>query len=458
MQPTILVADDEKIIRDSMAQVLTSEGLRVVTAEDGERAVKLLRKEKIAVALLDIRMPKVDGMQILSEACEIAPETQFVIITAYGTIENAVMAMKLGASDYVTKPFVFDEVLIKIKRLLQLNQLHQDNLFLQDEVRKCHGFREIVGCSRGLSEVLAVVQKLANGRTSALITGESGTGKELIARAIHYSGITQKGRFVAVNCAALPETLVESELFGHKRGAFTGPTRDKPGLFEVADNGTIFLDEIATMPLNVQPKLLRVIEEKRFTPIGGTDPIDTNVRILCASNRCLKTEVAQGNFRGDLYYRLNVVEIHIPPLRERREDIAPLANHFIRKYGVELGKSVKGITNRAMQAMMTYAWPGNIRELENVIERAVIFVDDRPIDLLDLPFVGEDVRAHTFDQLDLKSTLRDFERQYILQVLRSNDFDKHATAKELNIGLSSLYRKIDELDIESRDRTEAVGH
>jgi len=447
MKRTILVADDEGPLREALADVLRESRFKVVTAADGLQAVQQLAEFNVDVALLDVRMPAMDGMEVLAKAREVSPTTQVVIVTAFGTVENAVEAMKLGASDYVTKPFVFEDILIKIQRLLNLRRLSDENRILLTELEDRYGSEGIVGTSQALHGVMGIVQRLAQTRTSALITGESGTGKELIARAIHYGGITKEGRFVAVNCAAMPETLVESELFGYERGAFSGAERDKPGRFQLADGGTVFLDEIATMPLGIQPKLLRAIEEKRILAIGGTEQVEVNTRILCATNRDLKQEMEHGRFRDDLYYRLNVVEVHIPPLRHRREDIPPLVEHFVQNYSRELSKSCPGVTEQAMRAMMAYSWPGNVRELENVIERGVIFADGRPIDVDDLPFVAEKRPVHLTGRSDLKSAVRAFERESILQALRRHNFDKTKAARELNIGLSSLYRKMDELGV-----------
>jgi DNA-binding NtrC family response regulator len=448
MQARVLIADDEAPIRESLADVMREDGFKVYTAADGLQALQALRENTIDVALIDIRMPGKNGMEVLAEAQKTSPDTQVIMITAFGTVDNAVEAMRLGARDYVTKPFVFDDIFIKIERLLDMRRLRAENYFLQTQLADRYSFEGIVGRSGALQEVLGVVKRLAQTRTSALITGESGTGKELIARAIHFSGVTRSGRFVAVNCAALPDTLVESELFGHTRGAFSGADREKPGQFEVADGGTIFLDEISTMPPGIQPKLLRAIEEKRVQRIGATEAVDVDVRILCATNRRLKTEVEEGHFREDLYYRLNVVEIHLPPLRERREDVPLLASHFVSELNRELGKNCPGVTDRAMRALMAYDWPGNVRELENVIERGIIFVDSEPIDVADLPFDTDGSNLVAPGESDLKAVVRAFEREHIIQVLRRCDFDKNAAARALNIGLSSLYRKIAELDIE----------
>ena len=447
MPPTVLIADDETTIRETLAEVLRESGYDVVTACDGLQAVQFLENASIDIALLDIRMPGMDGMQVLTRAQTISPQTLVIIITAFGTINSAVEAVKLGASDYVSKPVVFDDIIIKIDRLLNMNRLTVENRFLLSELENRYRFDGIVGASAALHRVLDLVEKLAGTRTSALIAGESGTGKELIARAIHYGGITKKGRFVAINSAALSENLVESELFGHRRGSFTGAGRDKPGLFELANAGTVFLDEIGNMSASVQAKLLRVIEDKQILPVGGTTPIEVDARVLCATNHDLAKEVEKGNFREDLYYRLNVVELHIPPLRERREDIPELVDHFVRTFNGELNKACPGMTDAAMRAMLSYSWPGNVRELKNVIERAIIFADDAAIDVGDLAFVSKRIDRLPAVTDDLKGAMRAYERQHILQTLRNHAFDKKAAADALNVGLSSLYRKLTELGI-----------
>ncbi|MHC4480986.1 MAG: sigma-54-dependent transcriptional regulator [Planctomycetota bacterium] len=463
MRTRVLVADDETPIRKALANVLEEQGFAVTTTADGREAIEQIRQNSFEIALVDIRMPEVDGMEVLARAREESPETQIVIITAFGSVEAAVEAMKMGASDYVTKPFVFDDILMRIERLLDLRRLTDENTMLRGELEERYSFDGIVGSSEALQEVLRLVGKLARTRTSALITGESGTGKELIARAIHHNGVTSEGRFVAVNCAALPETLVESELFGYKKGAFTGPTRDKRGLFEVADNGTVFLDEVSSMSPPVQAKLLRAIEQKRFLPIGGTEPVEVNARVLCATNRNLAEEMKAARFREDLYYRLNVVEVNIPPLRERREDVPALVSHFVAKYERELNKPCAGVTPGAMSAMVAYDWPGNVRELENVIERGLIFNDGGTIGRNDLPFLGNSPLAPPGQQEDLRAAVRAFEREHIIRTLYDCHYNKPEVAEALNIGLSSLYRKMDELGIPKNNdaadaaRTDAVS-
>ncbi|NIA20536.1 MAG: response regulator [Anaerolineaceae bacterium] len=457
MSKKILIADDESAIRDALAELFGDQGFKVATARDGLEAVQHLSNSDIDIAVLDIRMPGLDGLQVLARARQIAPETQIIMITAYGTVEDAVDAINRGAMDYVTKPLVFDDLLIKVQRLLNLRRLTTENRLLLSELEGQFDFKSIIGQSGALRNVLNLALKLARTRTTALISGESGTGKELIARAIHYGGPDRRGRFVAINCAALPESLVESELFGHKRGAFTGASHDKLGLFSHAEGGTIFLDEISTMPLAIQAKLLRAIEEKRVLPVGGTEPLEIKARIICATNHNLRQEVEAGRFRDDLYYRLNVVEIVIPPLRQRREDIPPLVDHFLAKYNQSLNKHCPGVSEGAMRVMMTYSWPGNVRELENAVERAIIFTDDGPIQPHHLPFFDGPVVADHDSPNDLKSVMKVYERQHILQVLRSHNYDKNKTARVLGIGLSSLYRKMDELDIDKRAEPQESG-
>jgi len=456
MRSRILVVDDEKTVRTTLANVLEETGFTVSTAADGLQAVQRLAEQEFDVALVDIRMPGLDGLKVLARAKEISPDTQVIIITAFGTVESAVEAIKMGASDYVVKPFVFDDIIIKINRLLDMKRLTTENRFLRRELGERYHLDGIVGSNPRLQEILVNVEKLAQTRTTALITGESGTGKELIARAVHYGGVTRGGKFVAINCASLPENLVESELFGHKRGAFSGADANKPGMFEIADNGTIFLDEVGSMPPAVQAKLLRVIEEKQITPLGATEPILVDCRILCATNADLRAEVDEGRFREDLYFRLSVVEVYIPPLRKRRDDIPLLIEHFVDKYRNELNAGCPGVSDAAVRAMMAYSWPGNIRELKNVIERAVIFAGTRQIDVGDLAFVTGKATDPAAGDSDLKTALRAYEKQHIMQVLSENDFDKAATAKSLNVGLSSLYRKMDDLRICKRSEQPAA--
>ena len=409
----ILVADDEHTIRESLAKVIGDAGFNVVTAADGRQALRLLEKTNVNVALLDIRMPSINGLEVLTRARSISPGTRFIILTAFGSVENAVEAIKLGANDYVTKPFIFDDVLMKIDRLLSILASSGEVTAPAALPGEDH-LRRIVGSSQAMANMLSLVRKVAETRSNALITGESGTGKELVARAIHFTGLTRGGRFMAINCAALPESLVESELFGHSRGAFTGAGRDKMGLFELAGNGTLFFDEICSMPLPIQPKILRAIEERQVMPLGASKPVDIQARVLGAANCDLGREVREGRFRRDLYYRLNIIEINIPPLRDRREDIPDLANHFVALFSREMEKPCPGVSAEAMNAMMEHSWPGNVRELKNVIERAIILGDGRALERRDLAFAAEGAAA-PHAAVDLKSAMRASERHHLLR-------------------------------------------
>jgi DNA-binding NtrC family response regulator len=368
-----------------------------------------------------------------------------IIITAFGTVESAVAAMRKGAVDYILKPVQFDDLLIKAKRALELSELRRTQDIVTEQLAGGSKFHDLVGESKPMARLFDMVRKLSTVKSNVLIVGESGTGKELFARAIHYNGVTRAKPFVAVNCGAIPDSLIESELFGHRRGAFTGAMRDKMGYFEAANGGTLFLDELSTLPVNVQSSLLRVLEEKVVVPVGDTHPRPVDVRIIGASNQDLEKMVAKGEFREDLLYRLNVVKLQLVPLRERKEDIPLLVHHFIEKYTKELNKQVAGITNGAMRALLNHEWRGNVRELENVIERAMIFADGRQIQLEDIPFATEGLADDCGE--DLKEAMRQFERQHILYSLKKHGYEKQETAKYLGIGVSSLYRKLEELDI-----------
>jgi two-component system response regulator PilR (NtrC family) len=367
------------------------------------------------------------------------------MMTAFGAVENAVAAMRSGAYDYLLKPAQFDDVLLKVQRALEYSEMSRSQKIVTEQLAADSTFHNLVGNSRAMTKLFETVKKLSTVKSNVLIVGESGTGKELFARAIHYNGITREKPFIAVNCGAIPETLIESELFGHRRGAFTGAIREKVGYFEAANNGTIFLDEISTLPLSVQSSLLRVLEERVVVPVGDTRPRPIEVRVIAASNQDLDKMVADKSFREDLLFRLNVVKTTLPPLRSRREDIPLLVHHFLDKYTRAMNKRVLGLTNGAMRALLNHEWRGNVRELENVIERAVIFAEGRHIGVEDMPFSCEGIGDEASE--DLKEALAQFERQHILYSLRRHNYDKTETAKHLGIGVSSLYRKLDELQI-----------
>ncbi len=368
----ILVVDDEKNYRVVLAKLLTEDGHRVSVAENPFAALELLGREDVALILSDLRMPNMDGMVFHQRVVEDYGDIPFIIMTAFATVETALQAMKAGVFDYLMKPFKNEEILVVVEKALDFARLRTENTLLRRQLDASIG-NEIIGQSVVVRQLLQEIKQVAPAPTSVLVTGESGTGKELVARALHHSSPRQSAALVAVNCATFAENLLESELFGHERGAFTGATERKRGLLEMADGGTLFLDEIGEMPMPLQPKLLRLLQEKRFRRVGGTAEIECDVRVVAATNRDLKTLIEAGQFRDDLYYRLNVVTLNVPPLRERAEDIPLLALFFVRRYARELGRPVSGFAAETLQLLQQYAWPGNVRELQNIIERGVLF-------------------------------------------------------------------------------------
>lgn len=445
MPKTILIAEDETILRESLAELLSDEGYRVIEAGDGKVAYDLILSRPVDLVLSDIRMPEMDGMTLLAQLRQLVPETPVIMITAYGTVQSAVSAMRAGACDYLLKPVAFEDMLLKIERALETYELTRVQRVMTEQLAADSVFHNLVGTSESMLKLFEMVRKLSEVKSNVLICGESGTGKELVAKAIHYNGFTRDKPFVPVNCGAIPDGLVESELFGYRQGAFTGATRNKVGYFEVAEGGTLFLDEISTLSTGAQSSLLRVLEDKVIVPVGDTRPREVDVRVLSASNSNLDEMVAAGEFREDLLYRLNVVKLELPPLRDRKEDIPQLVHHFVEKHSRAMSKPVTSVTNGAMRVLLSNEWRGNIRELENVIERAVIFTDGEQIGVSELPFavngVGDDVGE------DLREAMQQFERQHIIASLRQHDYDKVETAKHLGIGVSSLYRKLDEMKI-----------
>src|SRR5512143_985602 len=379
----ILVVDDEQSLRDFLAIMLKKEGHDVVTAEDGTHAMNAVQSEIFDLVISDVKMPVIDGIGVLRSVKEISPETVVIMITAYATAETAVEAMKLGASDYIIKPFKVDELKLIINNSLEKRHLRKENILLKREIKSRAGFENFIGKSEAMQKVFTLIRQVAETNSTVLITGESGTGKELVARAVHFNSPRKDGPFVTVNCGALPETLLESELFGYMKGAFTGAASNKQGLFEAADGGTLFLDEISATTPALQIKLLRVLQEREFMRVGGTVDIKMDARVIAASNRDLLSEVSKGTFREDLYYRLNVIPIPLPSLRERREDIPLLVEFFLKKFSG--GKEPKKITPEAMNLLMNQRWPGNVRELENTIERLVIMAPDHTINLDNIP-------------------------------------------------------------------------
>jgi len=450
MKKQILLADDEETFRETFAKVLQEEGITVTAVGNGIDAIDAITKEPFAVAILDIRMPGADGIKVLREIMRIRPETRVIMMTAFGTVEMAVEAIKLGACDYVMKPVVMDDVLIKIRQNIRYLELQEENEQLKIELNGRFDIGQIIGESLAMHQVFEMIRKVAPTKSNVLITGESGTGKELVAHAIHSLGSKNGARFLAVNCSAIPESLLESELFGHKKGSFTSAHEDKKGLFECTHGGTLFLDEIGHMPMSCQVKLLRAVEHRQIIPVGSTEPIDIDVRLIAATNKDLAHEIKVGQFREDLYYRMNVVGIHLPPLHERKEDIPLLVEYFIKKYNSEMGKHCTGISDDVMRLLMSYEWKGNIREMQNVIERAVIFAEDDVIKMSDIGLIGSHAVGLSEENENLQSAVKAYEKEHICRVLSKHDWDKAEAAKALKVGLSSLYRKIDELEISAR--------
>ena len=452
MSRRILLADDETTFRETFAKVLQEEGMPVTAVGNGTDAIDAVTKQPYAVAILDIRMPGADGFKVLREIMRIRPQTRVIMITAFGTVEMAVEAIKLGACDYVVKPVVMDDILMKIHQNLRYIDLHQENEQLKQELKSRFDIGQIIGKSPVIEKVFEMIRKVAPTKSNVLVTGESGTGKELVARAIHSLAPQRSERFLAINCSAIPESLLESELFGHMKGSFTSACQDKKGLFQCARGGTLFLDEIGHMPMGCEVKLLRAVEHKQIIPVGSTEPVDIDVRLLSATNKDLVKEIKAGRFREDLYYRLNVVGIHLPPLRERKEDIPLLVEHFIKKYNSEMGKHCIGVSDEVMRLFMGYEWKGNIREMQNVIERAIIFAEDDVIKIPDIGSLGYHSVTLSEESQSLQAAVRAYEREHICRVLNKHDWNKVEAAKALNVGLSSLYRKIDELEINFQKR------
>jgi len=452
---TILLADDEDTLRNNLAQVLTEEeGFEVIACPDGTEALKALRQRSIDALITDLRMPGISGMELIDHVRKIAPDAVIIVVTAYGEVETAVEALKKGAGEYICKPLIFDDVIFKLKRLLSHRKLVKQNRQLKEEIRRQSGRSEIIAESDAMKNILDTIDRVSRTMSNVLICGESGTGKEVLARALHYGGVTAEAPFVAVNCGGLVDTLVESELFGYRRGAFTGADRDSVGYFEAANGGTLFLDEIGNLPLASQAILLRAIEEKAITRVGDHRTRPVSIRIVAATNRDLQSAVQSGGFRDDLYFRLNVVQLTVPPLRERTEDIPPLVTHFVVKYNAELKCSCPGFSPAAMDVLRRHAWRGNVRELENVVERALIFAGDHMVEPRELSIANEVDPPDQPSSPDLRQAVRRFERQHIAKALATHENNKVATAEALGIGLSSLYRKMEELDI-SKMMTEA---
>ena len=448
MKPDILIVEDEELMRSILRQLLEAEGYRALTADSAESALEIFASNDVAVTLTDIKMAGMDGLELLDQIRAIDADALVIIMTAYSSVDSAIAALRKGAYDYVTKPFVNEDLLQTVRNAIRIKELYRENRNLRRELDKHYSFSEIIGTSEALRKVFRLVEKVADTNASVLIEGESGTGKELIARAIHYKSRRAARPFLAVNCGALPESILESELFGHTKGAFTGAIGDKKGLFRSADGGTLLLDEIGEMPPALQVKLLRALQEHEVTPVGASVPVRFDARIVAATNKNLENEVSENRFREDLFYRLNVIEITLPPLRERREDVPLLAKHFIAEYAGEQNTTEKIISREAMSALVNYHWQGNVRELQNAIERAFILSSDEIL-LENLPpkiSLGAESNLEMRDPQGLRPTLDEMERRYILEILKSVNEEKTAAAEILGIDLSTLYRKLKRYD------------
>lgn len=447
----ILLVDDEASILSVLSVLLKAEGYEVTPIDNGEKALELIKSAQFDLMISDIRMRPIDGITLLKAARDQCPSMSVLMITGYGTIETAVESLKFGAFDYITKPFKVDELLITVQRAIEYNKTITENIDLKAQLTGKYRLENIIAESRSMRNVCEMIERVAPTDATVLIYGESGTGKELVAQAIHTYSSRKNKKFLPLNCAALPEPLLESELFGHAKGAFTGATADKTGLFEVANNGTIFLDEIDSMPLGIQAKLLRVLQDKQIRRVGGNEPIAVDVRVLAATNTRLEQLISQGSFREDLYYRLSVIPIEIKPLRERSEDILPLVYHILHR---DLGqnKELPSIEPAVLNLFERYAWPGNVRELENALKHALTFGKDNKItrDCLPLKIIqnseagGSEIRHEDYKGKSLKAFLRMKEKEYLAEVLKDSEGDKQRAAKSLRISLATLYRKLPE--------------
>jgi len=445
---SILIIDDDDAILDSCNQVLQKDGYDVKTAKDGEKGLKTFKKELYHVVILDVMLPGMGGMEVLAKIKGENPETPVVIITGFGSIESAVEAIKQGAFEYLTKPFTPEELRVSIKKAFESRKKYFEGIYLREELEKITGLDMVVGKSDIMKNVMDIVRRVSPSDSTVLITGESGTGKELIAREIHNHSLRRNAPFVVVDCGALVETLFESELFGHVKGSFTGATVTKHGRFEVANGGTIFLDEISNITLNIQAKLLRVIQEREVTRIGSSKSIKVDVRILAATNEDLTQCVQQGKFREDLFYRLSVVPIHLPPLRERKGDIPSLVDHFLMKYNKRAKKQINSMNHDVLKALMEYEWPGNIRELENTIERAVVLSKNDEIKPEDLVYHGISSGSSFLTPMGGKyRSLEEIEKEYIRAVLRAHQWNKSHAANILGIDRKTLLNKIKKYEI-----------
>ena len=442
---SILIVDDEESVRDSLFNWFIEDGFRVECAENAKKALTILESDQFDIILADIKMPGMDGLEMLRRIKSIKSDAIVIVMTAFATVDTAVKALKDGAYDYVTKPFDPDDLTHLIRNATKQISLTDENESLKKKVVSLENVEDLIGNSEAMKDMLREVESVAQTNSSVIITGESGTGKELVARAIHANSPRKFFPFVSVHCGALTESLLESELFGHEKGAFTGAMYNRKGRFEMADSGSIFLDEIATISTKMQVELLRVLESKTFMRVGGNKEISSDFRVICATNKDLKSMVEKGTFREDLYYRLNVVNIHIPPLRDRKEDIPLLVDYFIKKYCTSMNKPPASIDPTALKRLQEFSYPGNIRELENMIERAIVVGDGKKIGLKDLPLDKTIVNSST-------ESLDDFERAFVLQILNKYSWNISRTAKALKVDRVTLYHKIKKYDLKPENQ------
>lgn len=441
----ILVIDDEELMREYVVELLERERYRVDSASNGADGVALLHKHSYDMVVTDLKMTPMDGLEVVHEVRAISPDTRVIVMTAYGTVDTAVEAMRAGADDYILKPFSPEELELSVGRCLQQRQIMEENSYLRSESNSRYDFDAMIGLSSAMKDMYGQIEKVAQSKSTVFIRGESGTGKELVARAIHFTGARADRPFIKVNCAALSAGLLESELFGHEKGAFTGAHDRKIGRFELADGGTLLLDEVSEMALELQPKLLRALQEKEIDRVGGSDPISVDTRIIATSNRDLEKAVADGKFREDLFFRLNVIPIELPPLRERREDVSALIDHYVKHFAAENGRGIMRVSSAAMKRLTTYQWPGNVRELQNSVERAVVLAD------------GDDLQAGDFALLDATSsiggeaggiragmTVAQAERELIFATLEACENNKTQAAGMLDISVRTLRNKLKE--------------
>ena len=466
----ILVVDDEESIREFLEIMLSRENYDVTCVSAAKKALELIKKNSFQLVITDISMPEMSGIDLLYGIKQFNHEIAVIMMTAHGSTENAVQAMKLGASDYLTKPFQLDEMKIAIEKTLKTVSLERENRLLRSELKKSYSFENIVGNSPSMHAVFDLIQRVAQTKTNIMILGESGTGKELVAHAIHRNSAQSEAPFVVINCAAVPESLFESELFGHKKGAFTGAISDKIGILEQADSGTLFLDEVGDIPLAIQVKLLRAIQQRVFRPLGATEDVTVDVRFICATNKDLEQLIGQSLFREDLYYRLNVIQIKLPSLRERREDIPALANHFLQKFNFSMGKNIKNISKEALDLLIAYDFPGNVRELENTIERSIALEShtvilpeslpqkvffSKPGKILDaasssLPSnaeIKQNLPERAGETFNLEKGVEDFEKSHIIRALEQTAGVKRKAASLLGISFRSLRYRIEKYGI-----------